>query len=134
MSPTQPPLAAQDAKTRTYLAEEALTAGVIVVEGTDQGEVKLPAAEGEGLIVGVVKEDAAIDTPVEIYKEGIVPCQSSAAITRGKPIAIGGATGKGIDAAPGSGANHFIAGFARTGNSGADWFLIELVKSVMQGA
>ena len=132
--PTQPPLAAQDAKSRTYLADEALTAGVIVVEGAAEGGVKLPAAEGEGLIVGVVKEDAAIDTPVEIYKEGIVPCRSSAAITRGSQIAIGTNAGLAKVAAPGSGANHFIAGFARTENSGADWFLLELVKSVMQGA
>lgn len=133
--PTQPTKPAHDAKTVTKLAEEALTAGVIVVEGTDEGEVKLPAAEGEGLIVGVVKEDADINTQVEIYKEGTVPCLSSAAITRGAPTVIGAATGKGKDAAPGSGVNHFVLGFARTGTSGADkWFELEIFKSVMQGA
>lgn len=134
MSPTQLTLPAQDAKTRTYDAEEALTAGTIVVEGDSEGGVKLPAAAGEGLIVGVVREDCAINEQCEIYKEGIVPCTSSAAITRGAPITIGTAAGLAIDAAPGAGVNHFLLGFARKGNSGSGEFLVELAKSVMQGA
>lgn len=132
---TQPEVIAVDPKTITRKAEVALTRGVIVVEGTDVGEVKLPAAADEGLIVGVVKDDAAIDTQVEIYYAGIVPVLSNAAITRGNPVAIGAATGKAKTAAPGAGANSFLAGFARSTTSGADkWLQVELGKSVMQGA
>jgi len=133
---TQPNVPAQHAVTRTFKADVALTRGVIVVAGATAGEsVKLPAAADEGAIIGVVKDDIASGEYGEVYVGGIVPCLANAAITSGDPVAIGASTGRAKTAAPASGANSYLAGFALDTASGAGvWFPLQIALSVMQGA
>ncbi len=135
MATTQPLVTAQHAKSVTKKADIALTRGVIVVEGAAVDSVKLPSGADEGLIVGVVKDDISSGEYGEIYISGIVPTVAGAAITVGLPVSINGNAGKAKPAAPGSGANSFLLGFARSAASGDGiWFQLEIAKSVMQGA
>lgn len=135
MATTQPLALNQNVKTRTYVAEGAITRGVGCVEGTAEGQTKIAAGADAGSPTGVALNDAANGEQVEIAYEGIVAAQAGATCTRGAPVSIHGSDGQFKDAAPGTGANTTIFGFARTTQTVADgWFSLQISLSVMQGA
>lgn len=84
----------------TYAQEGAtIPAAVIVVEGTADGQAKLPAAADAGGILGVTKyAGTGAGADLEVVTHGIVDLLVKAAgtnIARGDAIAIHGTTGYG---------------------------------------
>lgn len=85
---------------RTYEAEGgAIGAGVIVVWGTSENQVKLPGAADAGAIVGItLTAAAAAGDQIEVVRAGsadLVVNAAGTAIVKGDPIAIHGVTGRG---------------------------------------
>ena len=83
----------------TYKQETAsIPAGVIVVHGTADGQVKLPGAADVGDIVGVTKYagDATVDSDIEVVVSGFADVLVKGAnILRGSAIGIHGTSGYG---------------------------------------
>lgn len=78
---------------KVFSAEVALSKGLLVIAGTADGQVKLPAAAGDKTL-GAVKYTVAINEDVEIIMEGIAILIASAAITRDAEVRIAGTSGK----------------------------------------
>lgn len=99
---------------RPYTCEVAITQYAVVVEGTADGQVKLPGAADAGSIVGVAMEAGAIGDIIAVaLPPSTVPCIASAAITRGVEVSIAAVTGTVKASAPAAGANSYLVGRAQ---------------------
>src|SRR5688500_3558693 len=101
--------------TYRYTADEDIDAFLVVVEGAADKGCKLPAAAGEGAIVGITKADVLDGEEAELVLPGSfcrVLC--SAAVTRGDWVEIAGSSGKVRTAAPTADTNITIVGQARS--------------------
>lgn len=120
---------------RTYTAEVAITANAVVVEGTADGQVKLPGAADAGSIVGVALHAAAAGEQIQVaMPPSTVECVASAAIARGAYVSIAATSGTIKTAAPSAGANTNLVGIARQAAGAAnDLISVSLITGSLQG-
>ena len=118
---------------KTYVAEAAINANRIVKFGAADGGV-IQAAAAADLMIGVASKDFAsvIGERTDIMRFGIAQVKLGGTVTRGQPV-TSDATGQGVVAAPGAGANVRIIGFAETSGVIGDVIDVQIAPSVMQG-
>jgi hypothetical protein len=107
-----------------------VAANLVVVQDTDPGECKLPAASNDGKILGVTVHSQSLQNKsVAVRKSGIADVVASGAISPGVPVNIAGASGKvkAINETTGTKIN--CLGFAETAAS-ADGDIIEVFISL----
>ena len=102
----------------------------MVVQGTNAGECKLPAAANEAKILGVtVQSQSRQNKSVAVRKAGIAEVIAAGAITVGSPVNIAGSTGKAKAISETAGTKINCLGFAETAAS-ADGDIIEVFISL----
>lgn len=78
----------------TFTAEGDITEGAVVVKGTADTQVKLPASAGAGAIVGVALADAESEDEVVVRVSGLASVvTTAAAVTTGAFVTIAAAAG-----------------------------------------
>jgi hypothetical protein len=93
-------------------------ANLVVVQGTNAGECKLPSAANEDKILGVtVQAQSRQNKSVAVRKAGIAEVIAAGAITVGCPVNIAGSTGKVKAVSETSGTKVNCLGFAETAAS-----------------
>jgi hypothetical protein len=117
---------------RAYKITDAngVGANLVVVQGTNAGECKLPASANDGNILGVtVHAQSRQNKSVAVRKAGVAEVIAAGAITVGSPVNVAGSSGKvkAIDETGGTKIN--CLGFAETAAS-ADGDIIEVFISL----
>lgn len=123
--------------TITRLAEGgAIGAGLAVIAGTDTNkQCKLPTGAGDRALGLTYAGGDAVGRPVTIVTDGQTKGTASAAIAVGDPVEVADTAGKLRTAAPATGVNANVLGFAQTSAAAdGDEFEVQLAQSVMQGA
>ncbi|MEN6625217.1 MAG: hypothetical protein ABFD69_03200 [Candidatus Sumerlaeia bacterium] len=124
----------------SYILDKAYaiteTSGVgaylVVVQGTNAGEAKLPAAANAGSILGVTVHSQALEgANVAVRKAGIARVKAAGAISVGAPVNIAGTTGKVKAINETAGTKIECLGFAETAAS-ADGDIIEVYIALHQ--
>jgi hypothetical protein len=113
-------------------AGAAITAYTIAKYGADD-DTLLPGAAVSDLLIGVFQHDALITTEVRVMLLGVTRVKIGGTVTRGNPI-TSDASGQGVVAAPATGVNNRIIGFAMASGVTGDIIPVLLSQSVMQGA
>lgn len=109
-----------------------VAASRVVVQGTNAGECKAPAAANAAAILGVtVYSQSLQNQSVAVRKAGIARVAAAGAVSVGAPVNIAGTTGKvkAIDETAGTKVN--CLGFAETAAT-ADGDIIEVFISLHQ--
>jgi Uncharacterized conserved protein (DUF2190) len=102
----------------------------VVVQGTNPGECKSPAAAGAGEILGVTTHAQGEDgRPVAVRKAGIALVEASGAIAVGVPVSVSDTSGKVTAINVSAGQTAWCLGCAETSAS-ADGDLIEVFLSI----
>ena len=116
-----------------YTAAAAIPKHRIVKHGATDREVALAAAATDACI-GVSHEISADKGErLDVWHVGIVLVEAGAAIARGAPVASD-STGRGITAAPGTGVNARVVGFAlEAAGAAGDLVRVLLAPCVMRG-
>lgn len=105
---------------------------LVVVQGTNPGEAKLPTAANAGSILGVTVHSQALEgANVAVRKAGIARVKAAGAITVGAPVNIHGTTGKVKAISETAGTAIECLGFAETA-SAADGDIIEVYLALHQ--
>jgi hypothetical protein len=105
-------------------------AGRVVVQGTNAGECKLPAAANAGAILGVtVHSQTTQNQNVAVRKAGIARVVAGGVVAVGAPVNVAGVTGKVKAIAETAGTKINCLGFAETA-AGADGDVIEVFISL----
>lgn len=118
----------------------SIGAHLIVVEGTADGQVKLPGGADAGGIVGITQlaGNATADTRILVVTGGYAELFVKAAgtsIARGDYLSIHGTSGMGKKAAPAAGVNTFIAAKAMEAATADDVLIaVKITLFIMQGA
>lgn len=116
----------------SYTADAAITARSIVKAGAADGSVALASAATD-LLVGVSEYGCtAAGDRLDIVKEGIVWVKAGGTITRGQPVTTD-ASGQAVAAAPATGVNNRIIGFAEKSCVSGDLVEVFLSFGYMQG-
>ncbi|MCE5228772.1 DUF2190 family protein [bacterium] len=119
---------------KAYAIEETSGVGayLVVVQGTNPGEAKLPAAANAGSILGVTVHSQALEgANVAVRKAGIARVKAAGAISVGAPVNIAGTTGKVKAISETAGTKIECLGFAETA-SAADGDIIEIYLAFHQ--
>jgi len=99
---------------------------LVVVQATNAGEAKLPAAANATGILGVtVHSQSLTGANVAVRKAGIARVTAAGVIALGAPVNIAGASGKVKAISEGAGTKINCLGFAETA-AGADGDVIEV--------
>lgn len=111
-----------------------VSAARVVVQGTNAGECKLPAAANAGAILGATVHSQSLQNQnVAVRKAGIARMTAAAAISLGDAVAIADTDGK-VQAIPdGTGTQYNCVGFAETAAS-ADGDIVEVFISLHERA
>ena len=117
---------------KTYKVTEASGVGKYraVIQGTNDGECKLPTAANQ-LSVGITQEaQSRQNTGVVVRKEGISRAYASGAITKGDYVEVAGTTGAlrkaDLTTVPGSATLHHILGLADSSAADGEVFFVFL--------
>lgn len=119
---------------KAYAISETSGVGayLVVVQGTNPGEAKLPGAANAGSILGVTVHSQALEgANVAVRKAGIARVKAAGAIGVGAPVNIAGTSGKvkAIDETAGTAIE--CLGFAETA-AAADGDIIEVYLALHQ--
>lgn len=119
---------------KAYAISETSGVGayLVVVQGTNPGEAKLPGAANAGSILGVTVHSQALEgANVAVRKAGIARVKAAGAISVGAPVNIAGTSGKvkAIDETAGTAIE--CLGFAETA-AAADGDIIEVYLALHQ--
>ncbi len=118
--------------TKSYIAEAAVAKRRIVKLGTADGKV-LQGAAATDAVFGVSTEiDAAINERCDVHLAGMVEVEAGGTIARGDPITAD-ANGKAVKAAPATGVNNRIVGWADVAAVSGDVFDVLLAQGQIQG-
>lgn len=119
--------------TKSYLAEAAIAACRIVKFGTGDGVVIQAAAAADASIG--ISEQIASDSGdrVDVIHSGIGFLEMAGVVARGGPI-TSDTVGRGVAAAPATGANARVIGFALVTSASGDIIPVQLAPHIMQGA
>jgi len=110
---------------------EGVDAYLIVIQGTNPGECKLPGAANAGGILGVTVHNQLPGANVAVSKAGIARVRAAGAIAVGAPVNIAGPTGKVKAINEPSGTKINCLGFAET-QALADGDEVEVFLSLHQ--
>ncbi|HBF33016.1 TPA: hypothetical protein DDW35_00495 [Candidatus Sumerlaeota bacterium] len=103
-----------------------VSGALVVVQGTNPGDCKLPTTSNAGSILGVtVHAQPLQNLNVAIRKAGIARVTASGAIAVGAPVNIAGTSGKVKTISEATGTKVQCLGFAETASS-ADGDIIEV--------
>ena len=103
---------------------------LVVVQGTNAGQAKLPTAANAGSILGVTVHSQTIQgSNVAVRKAGIARVTASGQIAVGVPVNVAGSSGKVKAIAETAGTKIACLGFAETA-AGADGDVIEVFISI----
>lgn len=117
---------------KAYVAEAAIARRRIVKHGTADGKM-LQADSSTVAIAGVSHElDTAIGGRVDVQLEGLAEVEYGGNVTRGDPVTAD-ANGKAIAAAPASGVNARIVGFAMVSGVSGDIGTVHINLGRIQG-
>ena len=98
-----------------------VSAGLVVVQGTNAGECKLPAAANAGAILGVTVHGQSLQNQnVAVRKAGIARMVAAGEIALGAPVNVAGTSGKVKAISETTGAKVNCVGFAETAASDDD--------------
>jgi hypothetical protein len=118
----------------SYILDKAYTitnasgvgAYLVVVQGTNPGEAKLPSAANDGKILGVtVHSQTQQGANVAVRKAGIARAVAAGAISVGAPVNLAGASGKVKAISETAGTKVQCLGFAET-DATADGDIVEV--------
>lgn len=119
--------------TKAFVAGAAIAAYTIVKFGADDNSVIPGAAAGDALIgVNDNAFDAALGERVDIVTHGIAEVKLGGTVARGGAI-TSNATGQGVAAAPATGVNNRIIGFALASGVSGDVIPVQLAPGSIQG-
>jgi len=113
---------------KAYAITDASGVGayLAVVQATNAGQAKLPAAANAGAILGVTVHSQSLkDANVAVRKAGIARVTAAGAISVGAPVNVAGTSGKVKAIAETAGTKINCLGFAETA-AGADGDVIEV--------
>ncbi len=117
---------------KQYTAETAVGANLIVKPGSTDDYV-VQAAAATNLLMGISGNIAAgAGERIDIIKRGIADVIYGGTITRGDPI-TSDANGKAVTAAPATGANVRIIGFAEVSGVSGDVGFVRISQGSLQG-
>lgn len=118
---------------KNYTAEGAIAAYRIVKFGAADGGVVQAAASAD-LIIGVNEALTVVaGERVDVIRSGIADVEFGGTVTRGQPVTAD-ADGKAVAAAPATGVNANIVGFAEVSAVAGDIAQVSLARGVIQGA
>ena len=119
--------------TKTFVAESAIAANRIVKFGSTDDYVVQGAAATDSLI-GVVELVApASGERCDVVLDDIAEVKLGGSVTRGGPI-TSDASGQGVAAAPATGVNNRVIGYALASGSSGDIIPMLIEQGSMQGA
>ncbi len=119
---------------KAYAISETSGVGayLVVVQGTNPGEAKLPGAANAGSILGVTVHSQALEgANVAVRKAGIARVKAAGAIGVGAPVNIAGTSGKVKEIDETAGTAIECLGFAETA-AAADGDIIEVYLALHQ--
>ncbi|MBN8486379.1 MAG: DUF2190 domain-containing protein [Burkholderiales bacterium] len=117
---------------RSYVAESAVDAFLIVKPGTADRAV-VPATAATDLLVGTSDETAtALGGDVDVAVGDIAYVKLGGTVARGQPITAN-ASSLGVVAAPATGTNNRIIGFAEVSGVSGDVITYRVAPGVIQG-
>lgn len=111
------PLLHDPIHTLPFEAEAAITAGQCVINGTSDGQCKLPTADGQ-LVIGVALNDAAIGETVDVCVLGPCLATSNGAVTIGTLVEAKSTTGKVDDFTVAATTVKYVVGRALSASAG----------------
>ncbi len=112
----------------------AIGAGLAVVQGTAARQAKLPAAAGARAVGVTGFAVGAAGRQMAVILMGMAKATASAAIVVGDPLQVAGTSGKLEKAAPATGANANVIGYALSSAAAdGDEFDALIVPSSLQG-
>ncbi len=114
---------------KNYKAAAAIGANLIIKVGANDNEALPAAGSTDDLLGASTKIDSAIGEPCDVIHSGIADILLGGAVARGKFI-TSDATGRGIQAAPGTGVNAQVVGKALV--SGVSGDIISALVNVTQ--
>lgn len=118
--------------TKNFKAEAAIAAYRIVKPGAADNQV-VQAAAATDFLMGVSTAVApAINERCDVVMSGLAEVEFGGTVTRGGPVTAD-ASGKAVAAAPATGANARIIGFAHVSAVSGDIAPILIVHCLMQG-
>lgn len=121
-----------DLLSKEFIAGAAIGACKFVKMGSNNGEV-IEAVDGAATIVGVSPDEAtASGARIRVQQKGIAKVKSGGTITRGAYVTASTA-GVAVAAAPASGVNSHVGGYAEESAASGDLFGVVLGAFVMQG-
>jgi len=95
-----------------------VSAGLVVVQGTNAGECKLPAAANAGAILGITVHGQSLQNQnVAVRKAGIARVVAAGEIALGAPVNVAGTSGKVKAISETTGTKVNCVGFAETAAS-----------------
>ncbi len=116
---------------KTFVAGTGgVTKYAVVVAGTNEGEVKLPAAAGAGKIIGIAQHDASAGQEVRVMLMGVSYAVAAGNISPGDPLRIADAAGTVEAFTPGLNAVAYAVGFATEGAAQGEHFLVLLMPHI----
>lgn len=117
---------------KNYIAQGVVAPYRAVAHGTIDGHV-VQAASAVALIVGVTGQlGAAIGERLDVQLSGQVEIELGGVVARGQPI-VADANGMAVEAAPVSGSNVRLIGFASVSGVSGDIIDVDIAPGVMQG-
>jgi hypothetical protein len=114
------------------VAEATITEGLILKQGTAGLQV-LPAAAATDKLIGVSEHDAATGTGARMQVGGRAKLKAGGTIAAGD-LLTSNASGQAITAAPATGVNNRIIGYALEAAVSGDFFSGMIFPSEKQGA
>ena len=119
--------------TKSYVAEAAVTKRRIVKPGTADGDAVLAAAATD-LLKGVSSQiDASITKRVDVHLVGVVEVEYGGTIAKEDPL-TSDSVGRAVAAAPATGVNNRIIGYAEVAGVVGDIGSVRLNQGTIQGA
>jgi len=118
--------------TKSYAAEGAISANIIVKVGANDYGILQGAAATDKLI-GITTEIPAISGErADVVLEGIADLKIGGAVARGD-LLTSDASGQGVTAAPAAGSNNRIIGMALISGVAGDIIPVKVAPSSLQG-
>jgi hypothetical protein len=120
--------------TKNHTAGAAVEPCRIVKHGTADGAVIHATNGTAAALIGVTGElGAASGERVDVHRTGIVEIKLGGTVARGAAV-TSGADGVGVAAAPATGVNSYVIGYAEVSGVSGDIIDVMLAPGLMQGA
>lgn len=123
---------ANNGLTKSYLAEGAIAANIIVKVGAADYGVLAAAAVSDKFIGISTEIDVASGERIDVIHEGIADLKLGGTVARGDFITTN-ASGQGVAAAPSAGTNNQIVGKALVSGVSGDVIPVLVAVSMLQG-